>query len=76
MSLEFDNISCMEAVKEVQDATGWLVSYGADGVVYFFEEETSPTIDHKFALGREIIEINDTEKSHELCNRVILHHKS
>ena len=76
LSIEFDNLSCMESVKQVIDTTGRLISYDADWVVYFYEEEASPTPDHKFALGREIVEVNDSLKSHELYNSIILHHKN
>jgi len=76
VSIEFDNVSCMEAVKSVVESVGRLVSYDADGVVYFYEEEETPAIDHRMSFLSEIIEVKDTTKSFDMVNRLVLHYKN
>jgi len=66
----------MEAVKSVVESVGRLVSYDADGVVYFYEEEETPAIDHRMSFLSEIIEVKDTTKSFDMVNRLVLHYKN
>lgn len=70
LSIEFDNIDCYTAIQNIIDATGWIMRFGADWVVYFNERDSTPTEDHTIVFGKHIIELQQREESSELINKV------
>ena len=74
IQLNIDHFDCLKAIKEIQKVTWWALRYDADGVVYFYEMVSSPTVDHAFTFGKTIISIEDKNESYELYNKLILKH--
>lgn len=70
VSIEFDNVTCREALQKVIDTTWRYLRFDPDWVVYFFEIQASPTKDFDLSLGNTISRIDYTEESDKLYNDV------
>jgi len=67
VQIEFDNVSCLTAVKKIIDVTGRWVRYDGDWVVYFFER-TVTTTDHVLNYKDHLKSIVHREDSTDIVN--------
>jgi len=70
LAIQFDNVTCMEAIKKILEATGWYIQRDATGLVTFFERDASPTATHVLDFRRDIVEITKKEDWTTVVNSV------
>lgn len=70
LAIQFDNVTCMEAIKKILEATGRYIQRDATGLVTFFERDASPTATHVLDFRRDIVEITKKEDWTTVVNSV------
>ena len=74
VSIDFENQTCLEAIKSTAETTDYTFFIDSSGKVYFKGKTDSETVKH--TVAKDIDEIQVRENNEDLVNKLVLEYKS